>query len=65
MEFEKRYLVNISTKNLHDTKNIKKGCQFSRMKESNALFYDTLEEALEYPNRDNPKTSKCKYCFND
>lgn len=65
MEYEKRYLVNINSKNIHDTENIQKGCQIGRMKESNALFCDTLQEALEYPNKDNPKTGKCKFCFND
>lgn len=65
MEYKKRYLVNITSKNIHDTENIQKECQIGRIKESNALFYDTLQEALEYPNKDNPKTSKCKFCFND
>lgn len=60
MEFKKRYLVNVNTKNIHDTENIQKGCHINRMKDSNAMFFDTLQEASEYP-----KTSKCKYCFND
>lgn len=55
MEYKKRYLVNINSKNVHNTENSQKGCQIGRMKESNALFYDTLQEELEYPNKDNLK----------
>ena len=65
MEYKKRYLVNIRTKNIHDTLNIKPRCKVNMMKQDNALFYDTLQEALEYPNKITPKTSKCKFCFNE
>ena len=63
MKYKKRYLVNIRTKIIHDTLNIKPRCKVNMMKQDNALFCDTLQEALEYPNKITPKTSKCPFCF--
>ena len=58
-----RYLVNIRTKAIHDTWNSTDRCKLNIMQQDNALFCDTLQQALEYPNKITPRTRKCKFCF--
>lgn len=59
----KRYVLNIKTLKIHDTQNATKRCKLSMMKKENQQFYDTLEDALAYPNAESPKSSKCAFCI--
>lgn len=63
MEYKGRYLVNTNTKRIHDTLNRTKRCKLDCMQQVNAVFFDTLEEAENYPNEISPQTVKCKFCF--
>ena len=63
MEYKKRYLVNIKTKAIHDVPNATLRCKLNMMQQENALFCDTLEEALNYPNKVTPRTRTCKFCI--
>ena len=65
MDYKKRYLVNVRTKTIHDTLNATPRCKLKLMQQENAWFCDTLEEALNYPNKVTPRTKKCKFCIND
>ena len=56
MEFRKRFLVNVKTKAIHDVLNATHGCKLNMMQQENALFCDSLEEALNYPNKVTPRT---------
>jgi len=63
IEYKGRYIVNMRTYKIHDTCNTKKGCKLNKMQQSNAVFYNKLCEAKNYPNEITPKTETCKYCF--
>lgn len=65
MEYKGRYLVYIRTKTIHDTLNCVPRCKLNMMQQENALFYNTLQEALEYPNKITPRTKKCKFCLKE
>lgn len=65
MEYKGRYLVNIRTKRIHDVLNAKKACKLHMMQQVNAMFFDTLEDAENYPNKITPRTVKCKYCIKE
>lgn len=62
MKYKGRFLVNVNSKVIHDTWNKTPRCKLDIMQQKNALFYDTLQEALEYPNKITPRTVKCKFC---
>lgn len=63
VEYKGRYLVNIRTKRIHDVSVNKPQCKLSLMQQENAVFYDNLEDALNYPNKITPRAEKCKFCF--
>lgn len=63
MEYKKQYLVNVKTKTIHDTLNSRAGCKLNMMQQENAFFCDTLEEALNYPNKLTPRGKPCKFCI--
>lgn len=60
---EKRYLLNTNSKKVHDNKSSDGRCQIKSMREEYKVYFDTLEEALEYPNKDNPLANKCSFCI--
>lgn len=63
MEYKGRYLVNIRTKRIHDVSVNNPRCKLNLMQQENAVFYDNLEDALNYPNKITPRTEKCKFCL--
>lgn len=65
MDYKSRYLINIRTKTIHDVTKATPRCKLNMMQQENAWFCDTLEVALNYPNKVTPRTKKCKFCFNE
>ena len=65
MIYKGRYLVNIRTKRVHDLTVNNPRCKLSLMQQENALFFDDLQSALNYPNQITPRVSKCKFCLGD
>ena len=65
MEYKGRYLVNIRTHRIHDVLNRTKRCKLDEMQQVNAVFFDTLKEAENYPNEIAPQTVKCKFCLKE
>lgn len=63
MEYNGRYLVNIRTKTIHDTLNSSNRCKLNIMQQKNAIFFNDLKDAENYPNKITPRTSKCKFCL--
>ena len=62
--FPKRYLLNISTGEVHDTENYKPDCMTFSMDEKNKRFFDNLSEALSYPYDDGKKHNDgCAHCL--
>lgn len=63
MEYKGRYLVNVNTKKIHDTLKTSPRCKLNMMQQENAVFFDHLEDAENYPNKITPRTSKCTFCL--
>jgi hypothetical protein len=54
----KRYLGNISTKELHDTADERTGCELGRIHPSKRRWYDSASDArLDFPYAD------CRWCI--
>ena len=65
MEYKGQYIVNINSKRIHDVLHSTKRCKLSIMQQDNAVFFDNLDDALNYPNKMTPRTSKCQFCFKE
>lgn len=64
MFYSKRYLLNINTGEVHDTKNIKDECSIPSIKEEHKKWFDYLSEALSYPHNDNQiHNDGCAHCL--
>lgn len=61
----KRYLLNTNSKRIHDLNNQKANCRISQMREEYKMYFDTLDEALEHPSKENPLGRKCSWCFTE
>lgn len=62
--FPKKYLLNINTGEVHDTDNYHTDCMIYSMKDEHKQFFDTLAEALSYPENDGKKHNDgCAYCL--
>jgi len=59
--YKKRFLRNTNTNEIHDTSNEKDGCNLDQIKDENAEWYDSKEQAK----ASSPDTNLCnKGCFN-
>ncbi len=59
----KRYLLNTNSKKIHDLRNAKGNCRIKVMKKEYIQYFDSLEEALNYPSSEHPLAQKCSFCF--
>ena len=64
-ETQKRYVLNTNSKKIHDTLNADGRCKLSSMKPECKTTFDTLEEALAWPNSEHPLARKCRFCIGD
>lgn len=62
---KKRYLLNTNSKKIHDIKSGDGRCKIQSMREEYKVYFDTLEEALEYPSKENPIAQKCSFCIKE
>lgn len=62
-EGAKRYLLNTNSKKIHDLRNTKGNCRIKVMKKEYIQYFDSLEEALNYPSSEHPLAQKCSFCF--
>lgn len=60
----KPYLVNTNSKKIHLSDSGDGRCKINQMREEYKVYFDTLQEALSYPNKKNPLASPCAFCFN-
>lgn len=65
MEYKGRYLVNANTKRIHDVLHKTSRCKLDSMQQINAIFFDSLEDALNYPNKITPRSVRCKFCLKE
>jgi len=60
---EKKYLLNTNSKKIHLSESNDGRCKIKTMRTEYKVYFDTLEEALSYPNADNPLGKKCCFCL--
>ena len=60
---QKRYLLNTNSKKIHDLENVKGSCRIKIMRKEYMQYFDSLEDALNYPNSEHPLAQKCSFCF--
>lgn len=63
MSDTKRFLLNTNSKKIHDLQNCTGQCRISLMREEYKHYFDTLEEACNYPNAEAPLAKRCKFCI--
>ena len=65
MEGSKIYLLNLNSKKIHFANSCDGRCKIKGMREEYKVYFDTLEEALIYPNKNKPLAKRCSFCFRD
>ena len=60
---KKKYLLNTNSKKIHLTASTDGRCKIKEMREEYKVYFDTLLEALEYPNSKNTLAKKCSFCL--
>ena len=60
---KKRYLLNTNSKKIHDLENVKGSCRIKIMRKEYMQYFDSLEDALNYPSSEHPLAQKCSFCF--
>ncbi len=60
---KKRYVLNVNSKTVHDTRNCDGRCRLNLMREENKIYFDTLEEALSYLKTEKCIVKKCSFCI--
>lgn len=60
---KKKYLLNTNSKKIHLTASTDGRCKIKEMREEYKVYFDTLPEALEYPNEKNRLAKKCSFCL--
>lgn len=59
----KRYILNTNSKRIHDLKYADGRCKIDDMNESYKISFDSLDDALNYPDKDNPLARQCTICI--
>ena len=59
----KKYLLNINSKRIHLSDSSDGRCKISEMREEYKVYFDTLQEAMNYPNKKNTLAKKCIFCL--
>lgn len=57
-----RFLLNTNSKKVHDLKYADGRCKIPDMKESFKNYFDTFQEAIEYPDKKHPLAEFCSIC---
>lgn len=58
-----KFIGNIGTKTLHAVGYTDGRCRIDQIRAERRIEFQTLEDALNYPNRENPIFHKCGICF--
>lgn len=62
---EKRILLNTNSKKIHFAISQDQRCKINSMRDEYKVYFDTLDEALAYPNKEKPLAKKCSFCFRE
>jgi len=58
-----QYLLNINSGTIHDCMKADGRCKIKSIRQENKKYFDALEEAMEYPDKENRIGKKCSFCF--
>lgn len=58
-----RYLLNINSGKIHDCSKRDGRCKINQIREENKKYFETLEEAMEYPDKESRIGRKCTFCL--
>ena len=59
----KKILLNTNSKKIHMANSQDGRCKIQSMREEYKIYFDTLDEALEYPSAKKPLAKKCSFCL--
>ena len=59
----KKYVVNTNSAKVHLSSSKDGRCKLALVDESNRQYYDSLEEAMKFPNEEKPKATLCTFCL--
>ena len=59
----KKYLLNVNSKKIHLSESTDGRCKIAEMREEYKVYFDSLEEAVVYPNHKNALAKKCAFCL--
>ena len=61
----KKILLNTNSKRIHNLDFSDGRCKIDSMKDEYKVFFETEEEALSYPFKENPLGELCSFCQNN
>ena len=59
----KKYLLNVNSKKIHLSASSDGRCKIAEMREEYKVYFDSLQEAIDYPTNKNALAKKCTFCF--
>lgn len=59
----KKYLLNTNSKKIHLSESQDGRCKIKEMREEYKIYFDALQEAMEYPSKKNSLAKKCAICL--
>lgn len=62
MKEKGRFLLNTNSKKIHLTNSIDGRCKINEMREEYKVYFDDLDLALSYPNKEKPLAKLCSIC---
>lgn len=60
---QKKFLLNTNSKKIHLSTSTDGRCQIKNMRDEYKVYFDTLDEALNYPNEKNRLAKTCSFCI--
>lgn len=58
-----RYLLNLNSRTIHDTNCTDGRCKLKNIRPENKKFFETFEEAWNFPDQNNHINKKCSFCI--
>ena len=65
MAHQGRYVLNTNSKKIHDTSKKDKRCKLNLMKPECVKYFDSIEDAMKFPNSSTPLAKPCRFCIGD
>ena len=63
MESKAMYLLNTNSRKIHLSNSVDGRCKIKSMREEYKKYFNSLDDALNFPSPDSPLAKKCIFCF--